>query len=383
MDEQRFLSLARQVMTLPTAPFHEHFAMEAVTQFAAARPGIQLRRDPFGNLLLHYNPKKSRRRPYLIATAHLDHPGLGFPRRLSTREFFFERLGGVDLGLALGSRVRIYDPRCPSGQRARGGRITAHLPAEGERPEGFVVEVNSGTRLGGQCFAMWDLAPLRQRGHRLYGRACDDLAGATVGLAFLDALFRRGSPARAGLLLTRAEEAGFGGMLAAIRHHCLDSEALYLNIECSSISAGAILGDGPVIRVGDRWWVFDPRVSGGLVALAQELAEADPQLRFQRKLMDGGICEATVLTSAGYRTGAVALPLGNYHNTGEDRLAPEVIHLGDALGLVHLLVHLALQPRGLERAFVAAAEKLDQAMAQRYERTAGRLKETLFCKEER
>lgn len=44
-------------------------------------------------------------------------------------------------------------------------------------------------------------------------------------------------------------------------------------------------------------------------------------------------------TQAGCRAGA--LVLGNYHNTGEARLAPETIHLDAARGLVELLVRLA------------------------------------------
>lgn len=364
-------------MALPTAPFHEHFVLAAVEGFAAARPGIQSQRDPFGNLLLYYQRGRTRR-PWLIATAHLDHPGLGFPRQLAEREVFFEQLGGVDPGLAQGSQVRLYDPARPAGQTPRIGRLEAHLPAEEGRPAGFAVRVDCAAELGPRIFGMWDLPPLRRRGALLYGRACDDLAGAVAGLALLDELVRRRALARAGLLLTRAEEVGFAGMLAATRGGQLDPEALYLNIECSSIRAGAALGEGPVIRVGDRAWIFDPLLSGGLVALAQELVLDDPAFCFQRKLMDGGICEATPLTRAGYRAGAVALPLGNYHNTGRQRLAPEIIHLGDALGLVRLLVHLALQPQGLERALDAASQKLDRSMDQRQRSNAGRLKSTLF-----
>ena len=105
---------------------------------------------------------------------------------------------------------------------------------------------------------------------------------------------------------------------------------------------GAVLGAGPIVRVGDRLWVFDPDISGGLAALADELASQQPSFRYQRKLMDSGACEATPLMQAGYRTGAVALPLGNYHNSGPgERLAPEYIDLDDANGLVRLLVHVA------------------------------------------
>ena len=186
-------------------------------------------------------------------------------------------------------------------------------------------------------FAMWRLPVLRQQGRQLRGRACDDLAGVTVALAVLWTICAAVVPRTcAGLLLTRAEETGFGGMMAAVRGDWLPREPLYINIECSSRRAGAELGAGPVIRVGDRISVFDPRLCAGLVAIAEGEMEGfeGPGLPYQRKLMDGGACEATVLALAGFQVGAVALPLDHYHNWGRKRLRPEAIDIGDAVALV-------------------------------------------------
>jgi hypothetical protein len=61
---------------------------------------------------------------------------------------------------------------------------------------------------------------------------------------------------------------------------------------------------------------------------------------------------------AGYRTGAVALPLGNYHNARPGKkLAAENIDLRDAQRLVQLLTHLAQQ--GIGPATEQSASKLD------------------------
>ena len=95
------------------------------------------------------------------------------------------------------------------------------------------------------------------------GRAIDDLAGAAVALCVLDSLVHQRASVRLGVLLTRAEEVGFVGMLAALDAGFLPRRALYINIECSSVAAGAVLGAGPILRVGDRLWVFDPDISGG------------------------------------------------------------------------------------------------------------------------
>ena len=380
MDEKVFLDLAGRFMSLPTASFHERFVCQAVEAFVAERPAIKCTRDPYGNLLLLYDgrPSHSQRRPYLVATAHLDHPGIAYSAKISKCEFAFEKLGGFDLDLALKSTVRIFQLDLPPDQKPTKGKITDFRPQQGRRPSALIVKVKSFSAkgIGPGSFAMWDLPPFKQKDRLLLSRACDDLAGVTVGLSYMSALARLQQPVRAGLLLTRAEEIGFGGMLAVVRGKHIDPRALYINIECSSIKAGAVLGAGPVIRVGDRGRVFDPYISGGMVALAEDMEATYPGFRFQRKLMDGGICEATVLANAGLQTGAVALPLKNYHNSGKKRLKPEVVHLDDALGLVDLLVHMATRPGGVAGAWRKASRKLDKAMNQRHRRSAGRLART-------
>ena len=375
MDQEAFLTLARQLMPLPTAPFHEFWVIAAVEAFAAARPALRLRRDAAGNLLLLYSPPRTPRSSRLIATAHLDHPGLGFPQPLGKGEYFFEKLGGVNLAQACRSRVRLYDPRRAAGQRPQLGHLSGHRCQR--KIEGFVVRLQPGAELAPGAFGMWDLPALRRRGRLLYGRACDDLAGAVVGLCFLDELIRRQARVRAGLLLPRAEEVGFAGMIEATQSGWLDPEATYVNLECSSTRAGAILGAGPIVRVGDKSTLFDPHLHGGMAFLANELAQTEAPFPFQRKLMDGGTCEASVLHQAGFRTAALALPLGNYHNQGAKILAPEFIHLDDAVGLVRLLVHVALQPGGLAKAGVRAADCLARSMEARHQRHAPRLRETL------
>ncbi|MCC7263849.1 MAG: hypothetical protein IT369_15155 [Candidatus Latescibacteria bacterium] len=374
MDETPFLELARQILPLPTAPFHEHLVMAAVEAFASTRPALRLRRDRVGNLLLLYTHAKAARRPMLIAQAHLDHPGLGFPQPLAPGEYFFEKLGGVDPAQVLGHGVRLYDQRGSARQRGWRGRVGAAHTEGGV--EGLVVSVDPKARLGPGWFGMWDLPPLRRRGHLLYGRACDDLAGVVAGLAFLDALCRQEAPVRAGLLLTRAEEVGFAGLLEAAHQGSLDGQAIYLNLECSSARAGPAIGGGPIVRVGDRANLFDPGLSSGIALVAGELAQAEPGFRFQRKLMDAGSCEASVFCSAGLRAGALAIPLGNYHNKGDGALAPEFIHLSDGVGLVRLLCRLALEPGGLARAVARAAAQVAQSMEARRRHFRTRLRQT-------
>ena len=257
-------------------------------------------------------------------TAHLDHPGLVYAGRHSGELHLFEVLGGVRANLLPGAAVRVYDLAAAPDQRSIRGRIHQVLPSRGDVRPHVAVDVPKmrGRNPGPGTFAMWDLVPFRRRGRRLHGRACDDLAGASVGLAALDQLQRSGAKVHAGLLLTRAEEIGFDGMIGALSGPLIQRHAIYINIECSSIAAGAVMGAGPIIRVGDKQSVFDPDVVGGLETVAANLVGSETTFCYQRRLMDAGSCEATALMHAGLKTGAVALPLSNYHNGGRRRSRP-------------------------------------------------------------
>src|SRR6185369_1457970 len=83
-----------------------------------------------------------------------------------------------------------------------------------------------------------------------------------------------------------------------------------VSLECSSEkSPGAgKMGEGVIIRVGDKTSVFDDSATA---ALTQAATAA--RLPFQRCLMSGGTCEATAYQLYGYRCAALCVALGNYH----------------------------------------------------------------------
>jgi len=379
-EEDQFLELAQKVMSLPTAPFCEHLVAAFVHNFVAELPTLSLSEDSFGNLLLIHEGDETQPRQggHLIATAHMDHPGLVFEERLSGQDFLFSKKGGIPLHHAVNAAVCIFDIRQPASQSPIRGHITARLDgpdvAFNVRVDSGIAEAEVAESIRPGSFAMWDLVAFEQQNRRIIGRACDDLAGLTCGLYYLLTLSRCKSPKRAGLLLTRAEEIGFGGMAAAIAAQTLDKDDVYVNIECSNAeSAAALLGGGPVVRVGDRLSTFDPQITAGLNFLGAELGE---DFRFQRKLMDGGACEASLLMQNGFRTGAVALPLDNYHNNGKEGVQAEQIHLDDALGLVELLVTLATSPDGVNEVFTTASANLRAGFEQGQQQHAARLRET-------
>ncbi|MEE2659112.1 MAG: hypothetical protein VX733_11450 [Candidatus Latescibacterota bacterium] len=342
-----YLEIARRILPLPTAPGQEHHVVREIAALASTE-ALPLSVDPFGNLTLR-TPALAKGEPAPITlTAHLDHPGLGLSAVEPSGELLFRPFGNMPVEMAVGRELLLFTSQGDS--KSPIARCTAVAYRErgvagpfGEGP-GFVGRLSEGnphTFDLAHTFAMWDLPPLNRRGRRLVGRACDDLAGVAVALTTLVEVTRRQPAEKLAVFLTRAEETGFGGILAAVQNGLLSDESLYLNIECSSCRAGAPLGDGPIIRVGDRRWIFDADITEGLVVAARQChRDGQGSQPLQRKLMDAGACEATVLARAGLRVGAVALPLDNYHNQGRHDLQPEAVNIDDAVGLVRILFYL-------------------------------------------
>ena len=195
-------------------------------------------------------------------------------------------------------------------------------------------------------FAMWDLPAYALRGGRIHSRCLDDLLSCAATLAALDEMCRR-RPRGAHVwgLFTRAEEVGFFGALAAIKARTVPRAARVLSLETSRALPHAPQRGGVIVRVGDARSLFDPALMGVVHEVAKELSAGDPRFRYQRRLMDGGSCEATAFCAAGYRAGGLALPLGNYHNMkgldgGPKGIGAETVALADYLSEVKLLVRL-------------------------------------------
>ncbi|MDH5372884.1 MAG: hypothetical protein OEX97_08070, partial [Acidimicrobiia bacterium] len=203
------------------------------------------------------------------------------------------------------------------------------------------------------------------RNGRLYAHGCDDLAGAAAVLSAFDAV-RKDAP-QVRVLLTRAEEVGLIGAIAACRIGTIPENAELIVVENSRAFPNYPVGSGPVVRVGDASTVFDRELTNQLTRLVRSHAESSDGLRWQRKLMDGGSCEATAFGAYGFRATSLSLPLGNYHNMVDidgvlagarpAHVGPEFVSLEDYHGLIELLTHAA--PRLGEAGEATLQEKLD------------------------
>jgi len=398
-EHQRILS---DLLSLPTAPFAEHYVIDYVREFCRRRPALRLTQDRSGNLLIRYGPRK--RRPIVLA-AHMDHPGFivqsslppSRPLRMEARVpllpgdsrtgrhlVLAKWYGGVRPEYFAGARVRFFD----GAKWVRGRVVRVECGPDGKAPRVSHVEAALAEPVPPGAVGMWDLADPTIRAGRLYARGCDDVAGVAATLACLDDLVRRHNRTRSAserhgtrsaserhgtrsaserhpkpslhVLLTRAEEVGFVGAIAACRNRTIPADAVVVSIECSAELPGARMGDGPILRVGDLATTFSPVATGWCRAVAERLAAAEPPFPFQRKLMDGGTCEATVYGEFGYAASGLCIALGNYHNMDRTRkrLAPECIDLGDWEGLVRWFVALATTDLPCDSAAAALRERL-------------------------
>ena len=310
--------LAGRLMRHPAASYSEHaVAAEAIR--ICKEFGLDYMLDDCGNIIARVQASK-RQRPVALS-AHLDHPGFRIARRLTSTRLVAEFLGGVpDDYFRPGIPVRLMPAGVPAklGKRiGKGKRFEIHATAPlSDTPE----------------FAVWDLVDFRLAQDRITGRSCDDLIGVASALATLIAL--KEDRVNATALITRAEEVGFQGALALMARKAVPRNALVISLETSREIPPVKMGNGVIIRVGDRSSIFDSQATRYLAEVAADLKD----FSFQRALMSGGACEGTAYQEAGYQTGALCVALGNYHNCAARRhIAAEYVSASDAVGMVRLL----------------------------------------------
>lgn len=365
--------IARGVMSIPTAPYLEAGVRAHIEDFARAR-GLEHHEDAYGNAYVTY--RRGRRRRPLVLGAHMDHPGFVVDAVRGSR-LQLEFRGGLPVTYGKGERLRLYREGARRSHAL--ARITSVQANERGRLASAKAVVESGGPAAAGDLALWDVPPFRRSGNILRARSCDDLAGAAAVLATLDRLAAERRPGHLIGLFTRAEEVGLCGASIVGREHLLPEDALVVAVETSSMAGGrAEQGGGPIVRVGDLVHIFSPRMTEWMTTLAQQLGRESEGRGFayQRRLMDGGVTEATSYDLYGYETGAACIALGNYHNAGpRGRVAAETVDLRDLEGLVQLFERMAAEVPRFERSLpglMRRYDRLGREAAPELRRTANR-----------
>jgi len=290
MHHLRFISLFRKILSCPTAPFYEFHVARMIRDLLEPLKQVTVTSDDFGNIIAHY--KKGGSRARLAFGAHMDHPG--WVRSNGKEEF----LGGV-----------------PE-----------------ERLQSHPVDWFGN-------FGMWKLHPFQVKDGLIHARVCDDLIGCAAIVAMFYELEESGANVNCYGIFTRAEEVGFVGAVHLAKNWPLPHQVRFVSLETSASRGGAIVGEGPVIRVGDRMSIFDDAVTAELVDAA--LAEKIPH---QRALLDGGSCEATAMNLYGIPAAGISVILNNYHNCPPKRgIREESVSLADTKSLLKLITATTLR----------------------------------------
>lgn len=358
----------QQLTSTPTVAGRECRVVRWIRAWADERPELTTTADEHGNLTLRRTEPFAPGEPVYV-TAHLDHPGFTIDSIEGADTATLAFRGGVMDDYFKNARVRLHPGAGPSIGATILDRVPSPAPGE-EMFKRYRVRLDTGKSTEGltpRDIATWELPEATIREGILHAPACDDLAAAAAALAAFDELL---ALARAGeavgrdvrLFFTRAEEIGFVGALGACRSRTIPAGSPIIALENSRAFDDSPIGGGPIVRVGDRLTVFTPRLTAAVAARAEAVAGGPasptaaqkssemPSWRWQRKLMAGGACEATVFCAAGYDATCVCLPLGNYHNmadlaavqAGTNKSQPvvgsEQISVADFDGLVDLLV---------------------------------------------
>lgn len=358
---KRRSALLNALLSQPTAPFRE----QQVIDFATAvlkRASVPYFQDPFGNLVVGVASARAYRQclrkqtgePSRLFIAHMDHPGFHGVTWRSAARLAIQWHGGSPVKHLVGASVWLAND---DGWTGQGRIIKAKLLRDKHALDTAEVRLTTkgpwppaDTLYGGWCCR----APVWRQGQRLYTKAADDLIGVfailTTALDLVGKRRTRRQPPFIGLL-TRAEEVGFVG---AIGHFTLGwltgarRPVVAVSLETSRTLPNALIGHGPVARLGDRRTVFNP----GYLEVLSDLAQRVLPQAHQRRVMDGGSCEATAAIAFGLPAIGLSVPLGNYHNEdfeggpdcrGPRGPAPEFVHLADVEGLLKLCRAL-LQP---------------------------------------
>jgi endoglucanase len=359
MDQTK-TALLHNILSQPSAPFREELVANTIDKILTDAE-IPHFRDPIGNIIVGAESKaayleklkEETQEPLRIFIAHMDHPGFHGTHWKNDHQLEIKWHGGSPKQFLEGAKVWIADEH---GWHTEGTltevqasdraieTATVELPAQEEnRPK-------AASLFGGFRFR----APTWEENGLLYTKAADDSIGVfTIISLALDMAERikRGKAPFLGLI-TRAEEVGFIGAIGHFELGWLNDRTrpiICVSLECSRTLPGAEIGKGPVVRLGDRFTIFSPGPTHVLCTLA---AETLPD-RHQKRIMDGGTCEATAATVYGYPTIALSMPLGNYHNesfqggpdsSGENGPAPEFVSLADLDGLLEL-THALMKPK--------------------------------------
>jgi len=344
--ESFYLDVLQRLVSQPTAPFREERVARGIAALLREWD-VPFELDEFGNIIAHYQ-RGPECRP-LVLMAHMDHPAFVITTRGGPNgtDFVGKLQGGVSAQCFMQEvAVKLFPRSRPDSEAGIAARIVGFKQGEKPREVEFYLNLDKADEVAvveiGD-FGIWDLPDYELRGDFIHARVIDDLVGCAAALLTLWELSQEQPDTNVYGVFTRAEEVGLVGATAVLQSGRLPKTAYIVSLEASKTLPGAVQGEGPVVRVGDKIFTFQEEAEIVLRTAAQNLNKGGsvgqpPLFKSQRQLMSGGGCEAGAALLAGYTATGLAFPLGNYHNVTSDfRLEPENIHKADYIAGILLL----------------------------------------------
>jgi putative aminopeptidase FrvX len=345
--EKRSLAFLGSLISVPSPSGYEQPAQRIWREYMGAYAD-EVKSDLHGNSIAVKNPKGG---PRILLAGHVDE--LGFQVKYVDKDGFisFVTIGGFDVGIIPGRRVRVYTKDGPIMGVV--GKKAVHLMTPEDRkkvPEIQELWIDIGVKDEEEAKSLVQIGDIatyaegleQLRGDLYVARAFDDKAGSFAVGEVLRLL--QGKPLAAAVysVSTVQEEVGLRGAttsafgvdptvgIAVDVTHATDSPGMDKKV------AGDIkLGAGPVIARGPN---MSPIVVDRLIEAAK--AEGIPYQLEAAPRGTGTDANAIQLTRAGVATGLVSIPLRYMHT------AVEVLSLTDLENVSKLLAAFILRVDG-------------------------------------
>lgn len=318
----RTANIVHEIFHEPTAPFFEGWVLGKIEAILIENK-IPFFYDDSRNLIAGVKTKKALKKARVGFIAHTDHPGFHVDKKIGKNRYKALWFGGAPFKKMKGSKVAIYHPFLP-GQKHTGTISEFKYKSYTREGMDFELKTTSELPITKGSFGAFDFPALEKKKDLIYTRVADDLTGVVIILGILSDLKRELRKNKIVGIFTRAEEVGWVGCWAILRAKLLSKDISLVSLEASKTLPLAEIGRGPVLRIGDRATIFDSDLSIALWDVAK-----NSKIPFQRRVMDGGSCEASAANLFGYKTTGISIPLGNYHNEGPHGPAPEFVSLKD------------------------------------------------------
>lgn len=293
-------------------------AIREVIRKEAAGPGVEIKVDALGNLIVHKRPSlKAARKPWgkrIMVAAHMDEIGLVVTHVDSHGFVRFASIGGVVARNLPGARVRFVDGTC--------GIIGIEPIDKPNEVPGFDrMYIDVGATSGKDCpVKVGDVAgfdrPFLELGDRVAAKSIDDRVGCAVALEALHNLKKTEHDVY--FAFTTQEEVGTRG--AQTSAYGIDPDLGFsIDVTAWGDSPGIrhfpiSIGAGPAIKIRDGGMISDPRIVKWMTKTADKA-----KIKYQREVLLGGTTDARAmqLVRAGVPVGCVSVPCRYVHTPSE------------------------------------------------------------------